>query len=99
MPTADSSAYDGNIVVKRTTFGRANRDSSKSVEADRVKRAVNILEGVMSSKLSIDGFDLLGEDDLRFQLFVNKEVVVQLRKVNNMLRTFIANNGQSVDNE
>lgn len=98
MPTADNLAYDGNIVVKRTTFGRANGDSSKSIEVDRVRRAISNLEAACAKRLTFDSIDF-SRNDVEYQMRVNKGVADELRKEILKHKTFVANNIQSVDNQ
>lgn len=99
MPQSDESAYDGNLVVKRTTYGKSSRGNSRVAEVDRVKRAIDTLNKEADRRLTIDALNLDDARVLEFQVAVNKEVVAELRKVTLMLKTFVANNSNSIDNE
>lgn len=112
MPAPDALAYDGNLVVKRTTFGRSNRGDTALDAVVKTRRAIALIDKEIESRTGIDRVNVdpaflanltkvleKPMSAVEFQIFLNKEVVSELRKANNILKTFVANNSSIVDNE
>ena len=97
LPKPDELAYDGNIVVKSTTYGKSKQTESTMVDVDRVKRAIAMLNKEADKRLTIDCLDLDSNMSLETQVAVNKEVCSELRKTVAMLKTFVANNYRPID--
>lgn len=103
LPAPDESAYDGDIVVKSRTYNK-----SKSVKAsglNKVRQAHAMLEKEAILRGTIERIKLDPEfikkikelfadnpSPIDFQIFINKEVSEELRKVMLQLKTFLQNN-------
>lgn len=91
LPTPDESAYDGNIIVKRTTYGK-----SKTVKASglaKVRKVIAALEEEADRRVTIDRLD--SNDplySLEVQVTANKVIAAELRKQALFLKTFLKNN-------
>jgi hypothetical protein len=99
LPKPDAPAYDGNIIVKSTTYNKANRNNDKLAQVDRIRRAIVVLNGEIDNRLTLNSIvENHPTRSLDMQIAVNKDVATELRKVVNMLKTFVQNNSQSIDN-
>jgi hypothetical protein len=103
LPPPDDSAYSGDIVVKTQTYGK-----SKTIKAsglDKVRKAYAVLEKEAELRGTIDRIKLdpefiekikvLFKDNpspIDFQIFINKEVALEIRKIQLQLKTFLQNN-------
>lgn len=103
LPKPDAPAYDGDIVVKSRTYNK-----SKTVKAsglDKVRGAYAALEKEAILRGTINKIDITPEfiakikelfkdnpSPIDFQIFINKEVNEELRKVMLQLKTFLQNN-------
>jgi len=90
QPSPDESAYDGNIVVKSTTYGKSK--TTKASGVGKVKKAIVVLNTEADKRLTIDRLDPNSPVSIDNQLLINKEVCAELRKVALMLTTFVKNN-------
>ena len=105
LPKPDNSAYDGSIIVKTKTAHSVKQDDSVAEEVDRVRRAVDALNKEVEKRMTIDKLNLSVEhlaslskvlekplSAIEFQMFLNKEVSGELRKVIGVLGNFLRNN-------
>jgi hypothetical protein len=90
LPRPDESAYDGNIVVKSTTYGKSKKGKVSGIT--KVRRAVASLNEEADKRLTIDRLDPASPISVENQVIINKEVCAALRKQALKLTTFIKNN-------
>ena len=90
LPTPDESAYDGNIIVKRTTYGKSK--TTKASGLAKVRRAIEVLNQEADKRLTLDRINPDSNRSVEIQVIVNKDVSAELRKVALMLTTFLKNN-------
>jgi len=99
----DASAYDGDIVVKTRTYGKSR--TVKASGLNKVRQAYDMLEKEAVLRGTINKIDLSPEfiakikelfkdnpSPIDFQIFINKEVNDELRKIMLQLKTFLQNN-------
>lgn len=103
LPDTDEPAYDGSVVVKNQTYGKSK--TIKSSGLDKVRKAYlalekeAILRGTIE-RISVDPkfikkINTLFKENpspIDFQIFINKEVNAEIRKVMLQLKTFLQNN-------
>jgi len=103
LPTPDESAYDGNTIVKSNTYNKSKATKANGI--DKVRKAYALLEKEAILRGTIERIQLDPEFILKikelfkdnpsaidFQIFINKEVNQELRKVMLQLKTFLQNN-------
>jgi len=90
LPQADESAYDGNVVVKSTTYGKSNKGKTSGI--DKVRRTIAALNVEADKRLTIDRLDPSSDVSIENQLIINKTLCAELRKQALMLTTFVRNN-------
>lgn len=90
LPRPDESAYDGNLVVKSTTFGKSNRGKVSGI--DKIRQSIVSLNAEAEKRLTIDRLDPKDTLSIEQQVIVNKEVSAVLRKEALKLTTFVKNN-------
>lgn len=103
LPRPDEPAYDGGVVVKSTTYNKSK--TLKASGLNKVRLAIDALEKEAVLRGTIERIKLdpkfikkvttLFKDNpspIDFQIFINKEVNAELRKVTLQLRTFLQNN-------
>lgn len=90
LPTPDELAYDGNIIVKQTTYGKSR--TTKASGLSKVRQAIDTLNKEADKRLTLDRIDPDSSRSVEIQVIVNKDVAAELRKVSLMLTTFLKNN-------